>query len=546
MNGKELITRYDALDARKGTYKTHIQEVADFICPPRANVISQQSLGAKHTRQIFDSWGIKCLTVFASGMYGNVMSAAAPWFELAARDKVVSARNDVKRWLRETTERMHDCLGESNNGMTAPQVFLNLGWAGTGPIFIGAGAKSTLTMTAFSPAKVAVMEDADRLVDCVFRVEKMSARRIITSWKNMASDKVRRAAEKNPQEQFDVLHAVFPREDVEMFFDRRLREMKAKAGAKNMPYASWYVERDGGNILEESGFEEFPYAVPRWEPRDEEEYGYSPGMLALADIKMLNKMSEEDIKAQQLIVRPPFVAPQEMALSTIRLTPGGMTYSKPGAKPEPLYVPDKYKLSLEYEEQRRTVIAAHFFHDFFAWLGENDPRRTAFEIAKRAEQAQLHLGSALGRVQKEYLARLLERTFWIMYRAGYLDAVPDALVGSGLAVQYTGRLAMAMRMSEVQATTEGLGVVQQVSSFAPEAADNINIDKAVTGILRRLGVPEDMLATDDEKAAKRQSRAEAQKMADLNQQLLDGANAVPLNKAIEKGSPLDMMAEGGG
>lgn len=545
MDGADLIKRYDELDARKGTYKAHIQEVADFINPAGANVISHPALGAKHSRQIYDSWGMKCLTTFASGMYGNVMSAASQWFELQAKDKTVARRGDVTRWLRECTERMHDCLNESNNGMSAPQVFSNLGWAGTAPIYIGEGEKTVLSMTAFSPARVAVMEDKDRMIDVVFRQERMSARRIKRLWPKTCSEKVNKACEKTPAQEFDVVHAVYPREDAEMFFDRRVREMRTKMGALNMPYASVYLERDGAHVLEEGGFEEFPYAVPRWEPRDEEEYGYSPGMRALADIKMLNRMSEEDIKAQQLVVRPPLVAPMEMALSTIRLTPGGITYSKPGAKPEPLYVPDKYKLALEYEEQKRTVISAHFFMDFFAWLKEDDPQRTAYEISKRAEQAQLHLGAALGRIQKEYLSRLLERAFWIMYRAGYLEPVPDALVGSGLSIQYTGRLAMAMKFGEVQAAVQGMEIVGGISSFAPEATDNIDSDKVVTGILRRLGVAEDFIRPEARVKEIRAARAQAQQQAQLSAEMAEAAKAVPLNKAIEKGSPLEMLTGGG-
>jgi hypothetical protein len=544
MNGMDLVKRYDELDGRKGTYKTHIQEVAEFINPAGANVVTHQTLGSKHSRQIYDSWGMKCLTTFASGMYGNVMSAAAQWFELQAKDKTVGRRNDVKRWLRDCTERMHDCLNESNNGMTAPQVFHNLGWAGTAPLYIGEGKKNVLALSAFSPARCAIMEDQDRMVDVVFRQERMSARRVVKKWPKTASDRIQRIAERTPAHEVDIIHAAYEREDQQWFFDRRIREMRRKVGALNMPYVSTYVERDGGNILEESGYEEFPYAVPRWEPRDEEEYGYSPGMRALADIKMLNKMSEEDIKAQQLIVRPPLVAPMEMALSTIRQTPGGITYSKPGAKPEPLYTPDKYRLALEYEEHRRQVIAAHFFHDFFAWLGADDPQRTAYEISKRAEQAQLHLGAALGRIQKEYLGRLLERTFWIMFRLGYMGQVPDALVGSGLSIQYTGRLAMAMRFGEVQAITQGLEIVGGMSTFAPEVVDVVETDKAAVGILRRLGVSEDFIASDERVLEKRQQRAEIQQQQQQVAALGEMVKAVPPGKAIEKGSMLDMMGGG--
>jgi hypothetical protein len=44
-----------------------------------------------------------------------------------------------------------------------------------------------------------------------------------------------------------------------------------------MPVASIYIERKTKHVLQNGGFEEFPYAVPRWYKVAGEKYGRSPG-----------------------------------------------------------------------------------------------------------------------------------------------------------------------------------------------------------------------------------------------------------------------------
>jgi hypothetical protein len=49
------------------------------------------------------------------------------------------------------------------------------------------------------------------------------------------------------------------------------------------------------------GFRTFPYAVSRYVTRPGQVYGDSPGMLALADTKMLNVMAQTMIQEAQLV-----------------------------------------------------------------------------------------------------------------------------------------------------------------------------------------------------------------------------------------------------
>ena len=89
-----------------------------------------------------------------------------------------------------------------------------------------------------------------------------------------------------------------------------------------MPYSSIYYHKDDNHIISISGYNEFPYVVPRWLKSSSEIYGRSPSMTALPDVKMLNKMSETTIKAAQKMVDPPLLVPDDSFILPVRTQPG--------------------------------------------------------------------------------------------------------------------------------------------------------------------------------------------------------------------------------
>ena len=59
--------------------------------------------------------------------------------------------------------------------------------------------------------------------------------------------------------------------------------MRLEALARNLPFADLVIEVDAKHQVAEAGFHEMPYIVPRWDTSSGEDYGRSPGMIALPD-----------------------------------------------------------------------------------------------------------------------------------------------------------------------------------------------------------------------------------------------------------------------
>ena len=75
---------------------------------------------------------------------------------------------------------------------------------------------------------------------------KLTARVMEARWgRNAVSEKVKKALDEGkPDECFEVVHAVYP---------RPMEEQRYAAGAKKMPWASCWVEKDTKHVIAEGG-----------------------------------------------------------------------------------------------------------------------------------------------------------------------------------------------------------------------------------------------------------------------------------------------------
>ena len=532
-DAKKIISIYDKLSTDKGPYNSHLREISEYLLAIKF-LYDQYVEGGKRHSLIYDGTAIIAHRVFANGLYGNLSPQSVPWFMLSTKDKSLAENAHVKFWLADTTERMRGAINASNAPLALQQVYRSLGWAGTAVMCVEEGSRYAINCQTFSIGQCCIMEDADGVVDSVYRLEKFTARQCVQKWGDKVSAKISKAYKDGKENDlFDVIHAVYPRND----YDWR------KLGADNMPWASVYLERDTANILSESGYREFSFACPRWEKDDGETYGRSPGMDALPDGKMLNQMCYDNMRGLQKMIDPPLFAPSEAALSTTRTAPGVVIYHKSGQKPEPLQSGGRFDWALQVEDQRRQAIRDAFYNDLFLLLAQAENKQmTAYEVRQLVEEKLSILGPALGRLQTELFDPFLSRVFWIMYRAGGLLPVPQELVGAGLSIEYVGRLALAMKYQETQATGQVISFVSQLAGARPEVLDNFDVDEIAQGTAMRAGMPVKYLVAPDVRDKIREERLRRQQAEQQDAALLAAAGQLPnLSKAPEKGSLADEL-----
>jgi hypothetical protein len=333
-------------------------------------------------------------------------------------------------------------------------------------------------------------------------------------------DSIVQAMEKNPEKEFTFIHGVYPRVDIP--------ELTGLAPPKQRPWASCWVQVKDQKLVEEGGYYEFPWVVPRWSKLSGDVYGFSPALNARADIRTLNAAKRYEMRAWEKAIDPPTLANYNGIIGDLRLDPGGLTYVRDINGIKPFISGAQWNVSqIKSDELIANILRA--FHNDKLRLHEG-PNMTATEVRARMELMQQILGPVVGRLQTELLNPLISRVFMMMYRANKFLPAPDVVLeyGSQLDVEYVSPLARAQRLEEVFAIERWFGQLAGMAQADPTVLDIVDFGSIGRLIAKRVGVPSEAIRSEEEVAElqqKRQAQEQAMQQAAAQQQALEQAGA---------------------
>ena len=522
---KGLLSRFDRLQGQRENWETHWQEVADYMQPRKADVTKRRARGDKRMEQVFDSSPIQAVELLAASLHGMLTNPSTPWFTLRFKDEEIENDDEAKLWLEASTDAMYTAFNRSNFQQEIFELYHDLITFGTAAMFIEEDDDDIIKFSTRHINEVFIAENDKGRIDTIYRKFKISARAAIQKFGEAVSADVQTKAKKDPYEEIEILHAVYPRADFNP-------KKKDKA---NMPFESVYMEYKNGNELSVGGFREFPFVVPRYLKASNEIYGRSPAMTALPDVKMLNEMSKTTIKAAQKQVDPPLLVPDDGFLLPVRTVPGGLNFYRSGTRDriEPLNIGANNPLGLNMEQQRRESIRAVFYVNQL--MMQQGPQMTATEVIQRNEEKMRLLGPVLGRLQSELLKPLIDRVFAVLLRNNMLPQAPEFLSGRDVEIEYVSPLAKAQKSTELQSIMRAVEILGSLANVAP-VFDYVNFDNLVKHLADIVGVPQKILKTQSQVNAERQQAAQQQEQMQQMQQLQQvakaGGDIAPLAKAL--------------
>ena len=524
----ELHNRYKKLVNLRTNWESHWQEIADYVLPRRADVVKQRSRGDKRTEQIYDGTALHALNLLSSSLHGMLTNAASPWFSLRFKQEELATDENME-WLESANQALYVAFDRSNFQQEVHELYLDLCSFGTACMYIEGDADDLLRFTTRHIKEIYIQENSKGRIDTVFRSCKMAARNIVQMFgEENVSTRIKKVSDKDPYMELTIIHAVMPNDAANPY----------KADNKSMPFMSAYFDPEDMKMISMGGFEEFPYLIPRWTKSSNEVYGRSPSMIALADIKMINKMSETTIRAAQKQIDPPLLVPDDSFILPIKTTPGGLNFYRSGSRDriEPLNIQANTPVGLSMEEQRRQAIRQAYFVDQI--LMEQNVQMTATEVMKRNEEKMRLLAPVLGRLQAEMLRPLISRSFAILMRQGVLPPAPEELQGLEIDIEYVSPLAKAQRGQDVQAIIQTMEILTPLNQLAP-VLDILDTDAMANHVADVLGVPAKVLRSQGEVKQmrdERQKAQQAQQELDQAQQMAEAAgSATPALKAVTGG-----------
>jgi hypothetical protein len=136
---------------------------------------------------------------------------------------------------------------------------------------------------------------------------------------------------------------------------------------------------------------------------------------------------------------------------------------------------------------------------------DNMSARSATEVVERMKELSQNLGSAFGRLINETMIPLVTKILKVMDERGLID-LPLKVNGLEIRVSAVAPLAMAQSMEDVQSVLQYAQIVQQAG---PQAQMTIKMDAMMDYIAEKLGIPQKIRNTQEERAMMTQQMAQA-------------------------------------
>lgn len=549
-DGKSLITRYETLKNEAGLFRTRWEFMAPYLAHSRVGIVIKYAPGSKLNPNVYDSTSEMAAELMAQFIAGQILNPAQVWGSMRMRDPSQRESDAINEWLEESTHRMLAQFADSMFYAEAPETLIDWGGFGTGYLTCEELPQAVNRhKTGFrgfhfetkKTGRFLIADGPDGLVDTGFDDMEMTAKQIDQRWGRLGElpENVKRKIQtKKIDETFTVIHCIYP---------RPLSDQRYAAGAKKMPFASVWVEKESKEVIYESGFPRFPAAVPRYQRTPGETYGRGRGDIAFADIWTLNQAKRMGLEDWALKIRPPILMRHDSVIGTLKLIPAGpTTINTHGGSIRDSVMPFETgshpEVSQIKEEELRKSIRQIFYVDQILQLLEvNKSEMTAFEFAKKLELLFQLMGPVYGRTEHELLRRIWDIAFEQMYLAGAFSPPPPEIFDTDgdIEVVFENPLARAQRSSDVQAISLAVQDLLPLSQVYPQIWDRYDPDELVTVVNSVRGVPTKVQRNGQSlqqfRQDKQQQQAEQQALATGSQLAEAGGKVAPLITALQGG-----------
>jgi hypothetical protein len=345
--------------------------------------------------------------------------------------------------------------------------------------------------------------------------------------------------EKANRDPVKIVHCIFPREKI-----IKRKKMVYPAAPENRPWGSLWWREDTGEVFvremdgkAEGGYYEKPIHLLRWSRKGNGLVGYGPGNIALPTVEFVNAWLEDYLKAGEKALDPPTIGTNRNMLTELDHRPGRHTLVRDV---------DDIK---EIPGRANFVVADKIIEMLFAQIRQifrtddlqlkESPAMTAMEVQVRYEIMNRLLGKTLTFIQ-QFLGAIIRACISILMRAGRLPEMPKVVekAGGAMNIEYQGPLARSQRTDEVAAVERWVSMIYGMAQFDPRIRAAIAPKKIAEYLRERLGIPADLMPTEQEMEARMKEIDSMEQRAVASQAQANEAKAAKDNAAAQAAGPV--------
>lgn len=508
----QIMQLWSQLKNTRSAYESGWKLITEF-CSPELDIWEDvRDVETPYAKKIYDGTALSALNILSNGMSGYMASSQTKSFKITLENIETVTRmpykGRVRQFMQDLESVFYGMINRSNFYEAVHQAFKTCATIGTVAMFpekvAGVGKMANVVL---HPKDFWIAQDETQKVDTLFRRISMSGKDIEKRWKDKLDDDTKRKIKESPYKEFDVLNAVLPRE---------YRDV-TKIDSKNKKYASyWLLVQSDKIILDESGFDEFPYVVWRWTLPPGQTYGWGPSHAALADVLRSNAINKSILEAAHLALYPALNVPSEK-MGKLNLTPKGMNaYTDPSRKVMPINQIGIFPIARDREEAIEKAVRDHYMVDMFLMLNNTqDSKRTATEVRNMQAERAAVIGPLTTMTENHFFNPLFDLYFLIGAENEWLPVPPAEIweiIGShDLKIDYIGPMAqMQKQFYSQQSIYEPMDMLIRYGQFFPETLDTVDGVAFGQYLVNTSQLPQSILRDPKDIAAIQQQRAQQQ------------------------------------
>jgi hypothetical protein len=506
LKAEDVLKRHELALRKKDDFRDLYEDAYEFALPQRNlydGYWEGKVGGAKKMNRVFDSTAINSTQRFANRIQSGIFPPQRKWCRLEPGPDIPDERRaEAQAALDVYTEKLFAALKQSNFDIAMGEFLLDLS-VGTAVMMVQPG--DDVQPINFIPVPqylVAFEEGANGNVDNVYRRMRIKAEAVQRQWPDAKIEETSalgRMIRDKPTEDVELIEATV---------------MDPKRG----DYGYYVIDKKGKDEIVYRRMKVSPWVVSRYMKVAGEIYGRGPLITALPDIKTLNKTLELLLKNASLAIAGVYTAADDGVLNpaTVKIVPGAIipVARNGGPQGESLRALPRagdFNVSQIIINDLRQNIKRILLDESLP--PDNMSARSATEVVERMKELAQNLGSAFGRLINETMVPLVSKVLQVMDDRGIIE-LPLRVNGLEVRVSAVAPLAMAQNMEEVN---NMLQYAQIAQGSGPEGQMSIKVGEMLDLIAEKLGVPQKIRPTPEERRMMMQEAAQAaQQMAEQN------------------------------
>ena len=504
--------RLSRAKANRVNWEAYWQEVSEYVQPNLSNSYFEGGYNLaqaqKKDQKRFDGAAEIALFRFAAAMESFLTPRNSLWHGLNTNNKALNKLTRVRTYFDDVRDVLfkHRYDPKANFASQCHEHYMQIGSVGTGCMFTDKLTPRGFRYAQIHIAQIYFYENHQGVIDEAIRPFRLTARQAVQKFgKDKLPDAINKAANESPESFFEFVHSVYPNENID----------PERKDYRGMTYESCYVSKEGMMVVQEGGYNSFPFAVSRYVTAPGELYGRSPAMQALTNIKVLNQQKKTILKQGHRITDPVLLTFDDGVLDGFSMKPGAMnpgTMSADGKRLVDVLPTGNLAVGDKMMQMERDEISAAFMTDLFQIFMDR-PQMTATEIVELAREKGVLFSPTMGRQETEFLGRLVEREIDLASSQGLLPEMPPELkeAGGEYEIVFDSPLSRAQRAEQAAGLMRTVGWASELAAQSqdPTPLDHVNWDVIIPELSQIQAVPTRWMKDESQLEALRAARQQA-------------------------------------